>query len=331
MSNYIVTTDFAAKDALITGDPNKKAQGTQVSVELNNIASAIATKEDTANKGSVSGYAGLDSNGDVPDAQISSNFPRLDQANTYTGTTVVPSSYPIRLSGADPFLAFNETDGSANNKLWDMGSGGEAFIMRALTDAGVATNWLRVDRTSNTIDNINLLATTVQINSNTAWHAGNDGAGSGLDADLLDGFNSTAFAATSHNHSAADLTSGTLADARVVASNVTQHQASLTILAPQITTSIGTTAGSFALTSGNVEQVITVTGAATVTIDNTSASGFTAGDSVALMRQTSGAVTFAAGGAQTIQSPGSRLTIPEQNGIAVATYLGSNVWVLSGV
>lgn len=29
---------------------------------------------------------------------------------------------------------------------------------------------------------------------NTVWHAGNDGAGSGLDADLLDGLNSTAFA-----------------------------------------------------------------------------------------------------------------------------------------
>jgi len=32
-----------------------------------------------------------------------------------------------------------------------------------------------------------------QINGNTVWHAGNDGAGSTLDADLLDGLNSTAF------------------------------------------------------------------------------------------------------------------------------------------
>lgn len=40
------------------------------------------------------------------------------------------------------------------------------------------------------------------------------GAGSGLDADLLDGLSSAAFALASHTHSAADITSGTLAQAR---------------------------------------------------------------------------------------------------------------------
>jgi len=34
---------------------------------------------------------------------------------------------------------------------------------------------------------LNLTATNVQKGGNTIWHAGNDGAGSGLDADLLDG------------------------------------------------------------------------------------------------------------------------------------------------
>lgn len=34
---------------------------------------------------------------------------------------------------------------------------------------------------------------TTQINGNTIWHSGNDGAGSGLDADLLDGVDSTGF------------------------------------------------------------------------------------------------------------------------------------------
>lgn len=42
-----------------------------------------------------------------------------------------------------------------------------------------------------------------------------DGAGSTLDADLLDGQNSTAFAAASHNHSGANITSGTVAEARI--------------------------------------------------------------------------------------------------------------------
>ena len=43
----------------------------------------------------------------------------------------------------------------------------------------------------------------------------NDGAGSGLDADLLDGSSSAAFASSSHVHSGGDITSGTVAEARI--------------------------------------------------------------------------------------------------------------------
>jgi len=39
---------------------------------------------------------------------------------------------------------------------------------------------------------------------------------------------------TAHNHSASDITSGTFADGRIAASNVTQHQTSLTITESQI-------------------------------------------------------------------------------------------------
>lgn len=41
---------------------------------------------------------------------------------------------------------------------------------------------------------------SVKINNNTIWHAGNDGAGSGLDADTLDGVQGSGYALTSHNH-----------------------------------------------------------------------------------------------------------------------------------
>ena len=36
--------------------------------------------------------------------------------------------------------------------------------------------------------------------NNTIWHAGNDGSGSGLDADFLDGYHASAFATAGHNH-----------------------------------------------------------------------------------------------------------------------------------
>lgn len=56
-----------------------------------------------------------------------------------------------------------------------------------------------------------------------------DGAGSGLDADLLDGQSGAYY------QNAGNLNAGTLLDARVAASNVTQHQAALTINYSQLT------------------------------------------------------------------------------------------------
>jgi cysteine-rich repeat protein len=43
----------------------------------------------------------------------------------------------------------------------------------------------------------------------------NDGSGSTLDADLLDGQHASSFAASSHPHSGADITTGTVADTRI--------------------------------------------------------------------------------------------------------------------
>ena len=49
MANYTPITDFAAKDALPSGDPAKLAKGTDVQDELNAIATAIATKANSTN------------------------------------------------------------------------------------------------------------------------------------------------------------------------------------------------------------------------------------------------------------------------------------------
>lgn len=47
MTNYVKTTNFAAKDALLTGNPAKVAKGTEINTEFDNIATAIATKYDS--------------------------------------------------------------------------------------------------------------------------------------------------------------------------------------------------------------------------------------------------------------------------------------------
>jgi hypothetical protein len=47
MANYIKSTDFAVKDGLPSGDPNKIIKGTEINTELNDISTAIASKADT--------------------------------------------------------------------------------------------------------------------------------------------------------------------------------------------------------------------------------------------------------------------------------------------
>lgn len=49
MSDYVKTTNFAAKDALISGDPAKKISGVEVDAEFDAIETASATKADAAN------------------------------------------------------------------------------------------------------------------------------------------------------------------------------------------------------------------------------------------------------------------------------------------
>jgi hypothetical protein len=48
LSNYTKTVDFASKDALTPGDVNKVVRGTEIDTEFNNIATAVATKANTA-------------------------------------------------------------------------------------------------------------------------------------------------------------------------------------------------------------------------------------------------------------------------------------------
>jgi hypothetical protein len=46
MSEYVKSTNFASKDNLTSGNPAKIVKGTEIDTEFNNIATAIATKQD---------------------------------------------------------------------------------------------------------------------------------------------------------------------------------------------------------------------------------------------------------------------------------------------
>lgn len=44
MANYLKATDFAAKDALLSGDPNKIVKGTEINDEFDSLQTAVNSK-----------------------------------------------------------------------------------------------------------------------------------------------------------------------------------------------------------------------------------------------------------------------------------------------
>jgi hypothetical protein len=72
MTDYTKSTNFASKDALLSGNPLKIVQGTEIDTEFNNIATAISTKADTS--------------------QVASD---ISSAITAATTAILEATYPI--------------------------------------------------------------------------------------------------------------------------------------------------------------------------------------------------------------------------------------------
>lgn len=284
MSNYTQITSFGPKDALTTGNSAKLIKGTELDSELAAISTAITSKADTSSV-----------------ASLLAPYALLASANTFTALNTFSDA-------VTPIVVFRAVGAAADQKNTQIrvGSTG-SFTISAATDAAPGTSGssaLAVSRTGaawsvlqfgNATDNptYSFLGTgTLTKNGATIWHSANDGAGSGLDADLLDGQSSAAFAAASHTHAngdlsgytaadvlaklltvdgagsgldadlldgqssafyqtATNLTAGTIPDARIASTGVTQHQASLALAASQ------TTSGTFAdarIAASNVAQ-----------------------------------------------------------------------------
>ena len=80
MSNYVQSTNFATKDALSSGDPLKIVKGTEINIEFNNIATAIATKADLASPSFTTPALGTPSSG------VMTNVTGLPLTTGVTGT-----------------------------------------------------------------------------------------------------------------------------------------------------------------------------------------------------------------------------------------------------
>jgi len=136
--------------------------------------------------------SGLDA--DLLDGIDSGSFLRSDADDTATGNITFSgsvSSYGPTITGSNaggPKLAINCT--ATGGKQWWIISNGSGN-----TDgAGYLQLWNHTDSFSPVTFGYSSgtpteFRTGIEVNNNTVWHAGNDGSGSGLDADTVDGYN----------------------------------------------------------------------------------------------------------------------------------------------
>jgi len=140
MSNYIKTTDFAVKDTYASGDPRKVAKGADVDVEFNNIATAVATKQDSSGKGIANGYAPLDSGAFVPTANLPASVVQTGALNVFTVAQAISGSGTLltlkdsSVSGASQLIlsATSNTTRGAEIKLLGNGATTPSKTIRVL-------------------------------------------------------------------------------------------------------------------------------------------------------------------------------------------------------
>jgi hypothetical protein len=103
---------------------------------------------------------GLTVNGPGTSIQIDTAVvPTLSANNIWTGTQIISSTGPT--------LRFTETDAAANNGIWYLSASSERFSLVATNDAiNAFANVLIVDRTAQTIDEVELNATLFDFNGN---------------------------------------------------------------------------------------------------------------------------------------------------------------------
>ena len=99
MTDYTKSTNFASKDSLPSGDPLKIVKGTEIDTEFNNIATAVATKYDSAST--------------VPITAGGTGATTASAARTALGVSasgVLSSSWSVTESGGSLFFAYSGTN-----------------------------------------------------------------------------------------------------------------------------------------------------------------------------------------------------------------------------
>ena len=94
MSDYSKTTNFTAKDALSSGDPNKVIKGATHDTEFDNIATASATKANKISSATNNNLVKQDANGDLVDAGYSATTLCKAWVN-FNGAGIISGSFNV--------------------------------------------------------------------------------------------------------------------------------------------------------------------------------------------------------------------------------------------
>lgn len=111
-------------------------------------------------------------------------FPRVNADNTVTYLSAANFRNALGAPGADTQVIFNDGGVLGAEAGFEYDKVGNELSVVTLSASDVFTTIVTADE--GTIGNMFADLAQFTFNGNTVWHAGNDGAGSGLDADLLD-------------------------------------------------------------------------------------------------------------------------------------------------
>lgn len=106
--------------------------------------------------------AGVVDNINLVATAVQANGSAVATAATVLSLTGGTLTGALTIGAAEPLFFLNETDAAANNRLWSIRATSEAFALSVWNDAiDTTAAFFSANRTANTVDDVNILATTI--------------------------------------------------------------------------------------------------------------------------------------------------------------------------
>jgi len=231
---------------------------------------------------------------------------------------------------------FSGTPQVSGNNIWHAGNfnpasyaplSGATFTGDITTHRGNATGVIFLGNTGARYlhyngTNYEMPGAQLLINGSQAWHAGNDGAGSGLDADLLDGQQGSFY------QDASNLTAGTVPSARMNGA-----YPGITSIGGGVNWALNTQGGSYTLQASDKHKLVFSNNVGPGSVWTIPSGVFASGDDVLLINDGTNTVSIAAGSGLTLRSSlgtGNR-TLGAGGSIAVVYFQSASVAYLQPI